>query len=376
LIAGGRQKGVIADQPGLKIRRYGCVVQFALFGDRLNLRLTLGRTGCSIEQINSYPMASHFDLVDVTLFVSIAEKNTLTHGAESCHMSLAAASKRIKNLEDSLKVKLLYRNSQGVTLAPAGRAFLHYGRLLLQQLERMESVLQEHSKGLTGHVRVFANTTAVTDFLPQVLRKYLVTHPDVNVDLREGMSMEIIRAVRQGETDIGIAAGYVGAEGLEVFPYRRDRLVLATAQNHSLARRRTISFEKTLEFDYIGVEASAIQSFAMLAAEELQRSLRVRIQVGNFEELCRMIEANVGIGILPESAARRHRATMGVRIVQLKDAWATHNLQICVRRLRSLPTFARDLVGLLVADAASDNRFARPEISIRTTERHSRDRER
>jgi DNA-binding transcriptional LysR family regulator len=114
----------------------------------------------------------------------------------------------------------------------------------------------------------------------------------------------------------------------------------------------------------------------MLAAEELQRSLRVRIQVGNFEELCRMIEANVGIGILPESAARRHRSTMGFRIVQLKDAWATHNLQICVRRLRSLPTFARDLVGLLVADAASDNRFARPDISIRTTERHSRDRER
>jgi DNA-binding transcriptional LysR family regulator len=321
-------------------------------------------------------MASHFDLVDVALFVSIAEKNTLTHGAQSCHMSLAAASKRIKNLEDSLKVKLLYRNSQGVTLAPAGRAFLHYGRLLLQQLERMESVLQEYSKGLTGHVRVFANTTAVTDFLPQVLRKYLVTHPDVNVDLREGMSMEIIRAVRQGETDIGIAAGYVGADGLEVLPYRRDRLVLATAQNHPLARRRTISFEKTLEFDYIGVEASAIQSFAMLAAEELQRSLRVRIQVGNFEELCRMIEANVGVGILPESAARRHRSTMGIRIVQLKDAWAMHNLQICVRKLRSLPTFARDLVGLLVADGASENRFAHPAISIHTTERHSRDRER
>jgi DNA-binding transcriptional LysR family regulator len=370
------RKAVIADRLRLKIRRYGCVVQFALFGDRLNPWLTLWRFGSDIEEINSHPMASHFDLVDVALFVSIAEKNTLTHGAQSCHMSLAAASKRIKNLEDSLKVKLLYRNSQGVTLAPAGRAFLHYGRLMLQQLERMESVLQEHSKGVTGHVRVFANTTAVTDFLPQVLRKYLVTHPDVNVDLREGMSMEIIRAVRQGETDIGIAAGYVGADGLEVLPYRRDRLVLATSQNHPLARRRTISFEKTLEFDYIGVEASAIQSFAMLAAEELQRSLRVRIQVGNFEELCRMIEANVGIGILPESAARRHRSTMGIRIVQLKDAWAMHNLQICVRKLRSLPTFARDLVGLLVADGASDNRFAHPEISTHTTGRHSRDRER
>jgi DNA-binding transcriptional LysR family regulator len=297
-------------------------------------------------------MPSHFDLIDVRLFVSVAEKNTLTHGAETCHMSLAAASKRIKTLEDSLNVKLLYRNSQGVTLTPAGRAFLHHGRLLLQQHDRMEGVLQEYSTGLTGHVRVFANTTAVTDFLPGVLRKYLVTHPDVNVDLREGMSVEIVHAVRQGNTDIGIAAGYVGTEGLEVFPYRRDRLVLAAAQNHTLAKRRSISFDQTLEFDYIGVEASAVQSFLIRAADDLHRSLKVRIQVGNFEELCRMIEANVGIGILPESAARRHRATMAIRIVQLKDAWAMHNLQICVRKLRSLPVFGRDLVKVLVADAA------------------------
>jgi DNA-binding transcriptional LysR family regulator len=297
-------------------------------------------------------MPAHFDLIDVQLFVNVAEKNTLTHGAETCHMSLAAASKRIKTLEDGLNLKLLYRNSQGVTLTPGGRAFLHHGRLLLQQVDRMEGVLQEYSTGLTGHIRVFANTTAVTDFLPGVLRRYLVNHPDVNVELREGTSMEIVNAVRQGNTDIGIAAGYVGTDGLEVFPYRRDRLVLAASQNHKLAKRRTISFDQTLEFDYIGVEATAIQSFLIRAADDLHRSLKVRIQVGNFEELCRMIEANVGIGILPESAARRHRATMAIRIVQLKDAWAMHNLQICVRKLRSLPVFGRDLVKVLIADAA------------------------
>ena len=131
-----------------------------------------------------------------------------------------------------------------------------------------------------------------------------------------------------------------------------------------------IGFEKTLQFDYIAVEAarSSRSRIVMLAAEELQRVPRVRIQVGNFEELCRMIEANVGVGILPESAARRHRSTMGIRIVQLKDAWAMHNLQICVRAGRwSLPTFARDLVGLLVADGASDNRFAHSRTNASST---------
>jgi DNA-binding transcriptional LysR family regulator len=296
-----------------------------------------------------------FDIVDIKLFINVAETNTLTRGAEKSFISLPAASKRITNLEDKLGVKLFYRNSQGVTLTPAGRAFLHHGRVSLQQLERMQGVLQEYSRGVKGHVRIFANTTAVTDFLPGVLRKYLASHPDINVDLREGMSLDIIHAVTQGTTDIGIAASYVGTDGLQVLPYRRDRLVLATSQTHPLARRREISFDKTLEFDYIGVESSAIQLFLNRVTEELHQSLKVRIQVGNFEELCRMIESNVGIGVLPETAARRHRATIAIHILQLTDDWATHDLQICVRKLRSLPAFARKLIDLLVADGASNS---------------------
>ena len=130
-------------------------------------------------------MAIHFDLVDIRLFVNIADANSLTRGAERSHLSLPSASTRIKNLEDSLGTKLLYRTSQGVTLTPPGQAFLHHARLVLQQLEHLRADLQEYVQGVKGHLRIFANTTAITEFLPAVLPAFLAEYPDVSVDLKE-----------------------------------------------------------------------------------------------------------------------------------------------------------------------------------------------
>jgi DNA-binding transcriptional LysR family regulator len=293
-----------------------------------------------------------FDLVDIRLLVNIAETNSVTHGASRSNMSTPAASVRIKNMEERLGTKLLYRTSHGVTLTPPGEALLHHGRIVLRQLERLRGDLHDYVRGVKGHVRVFANTTAITEFLPAVLRDYLATHPDVSVDLREHLSDDIVRAVSDGTTDIGIVAGGVRTEDLEVLPYREDRLVLVAAADHPLARKKKIAFAETLDFDHVGHQGSAMHAFLQQAAHVAHKPIKDRIQVGNFEALCRMVEANVGIGILPESSASRHGRSLRICIVPLSDPWALRQLEICVRRLDALPAFAKDLVDLLTADAA------------------------
>lgn len=297
-------------------------------------------------------MALPFDLVDLRLMVRIAEADSLTKGAEAAHMSAPAASTRIKNIEESLGVKLLHRSSQGVTLTPPGQAFVHHARLVLGQLEHLRADLQEYARGIRGHLRVHANTTALGEFLPPVLRRYLLSHPDVNVDLQERLSHDIVRAVSEGQTDIGIVAGLVRTESLQVLPYRRDRLVLVVPRGHALAGTPSISFADTLDYDHIGLhESSAIRAFLQQICEGLGRPMQQRIQVSNFEAACRMVEAAVGVAILPESAAHRHAQTMAIAIVPLADAWAERALQIVVRSLEALPAYARELVDLLVEDA-------------------------
>jgi len=297
-------------------------------------------------------MSIPFDLVDLRLMVRIAEADSLTKGAEAAHMSAPAASTRIKAIEESLGVKLLQRSSQGVTLTPPGQAFVHHARLVLGQLEHLRTDLQEYARGIRGHLRVHANTTALGEFLPPVLRSYLLAHPDVNVDLQERLSHDIVRAVSEGQTDIGIVAGLVRTENLQVLPYRRDRLVLVLPHGHALAGSASISFADTLDFDHIGLaESSAIRAFLQQICEGLGRPMQQRIQVSNFEAACRMVEAAVGVAILPGSAAHRHAQTMAIAIVPLADPWAERAMQIVVRSLDALPAYARELVDLLVEDA-------------------------
>ncbi|AOB33278.1 LysR family transcriptional regulator [Bordetella sp. H567] len=296
----------------------------------------------------------HFDFVDLRLLVHLADTRNLARAAERSHLSAPAASNRIRNLERDLGFPLLYRSSQGMTPTPAGEAFVHHARLVLEQVQHLAGDMQEYGEGIKGHVRIWANTTAISEFLPAALSTFLRDYPDVNIDLREVLSGEIVKGVADGATDIGIVAGNVHAGQLELLPYLDDRLVLVTAQHHRLARQQSVDFAQTLDDNYVSLPtSSAIHMFIDNAAQALGGRIKLRIQVGNFESACRMIEAGVGIGVVPQSIARRHARSMSIAIIPLNDAWAERKLKICVRALAELPPFARTLVEGLMADAAA-----------------------
>lgn len=297
----------------------------------------------------------HFDFVDLRLFVNVAESASLTSGASSSALSLAAASTRIKNLEAALGVHLLYRSRRGVSPTPAGDMLLQHARQILSQVQHLGADLQQFSKGAKGHVRIFANTTAVAEFLPQALGEFLGEHPAVDIDLREFPSADIVQAVHEGKTDIGIVAGHVGTAGLQTLPYYRDRLMLAVPRSHLLARHRVLPFAEALPFDFIGLgPTSAMHSFISRIARDRGWNLRLRIHVGNYDAMCRLIGSGVGIGLVSESAGRRHARTSKIRLLGLADDWSVQPLKICVRELASLPGLARELVHLLVDQAQAE----------------------
>ncbi|OOG51764.1 LysR substrate-binding domain-containing protein, partial [Polaromonas sp. C04] len=189
----------------------------------------------------------NFDLTDLRLFVLTADESNLTRAAARQHLSLAAASARIKSLEAQAGLPLLYREARGVRLTPPGEAFLHHARGVLRQADQLRADLQEYGGGLRGHLRVFANTTAVSDFLPEILPGFLSTNPKVNVDLQEKPNAEIARGVLDGRADIGIVAGQVDTLGLQAIHFSTDRLMLVTSRQHRLARRKRVAFAEILD---------------------------------------------------------------------------------------------------------------------------------
>src|SRR5499427_2666302 len=191
------------------------------------------------------------DLVDLSLFRHVVEAGSITHGAERAHLALAAASTRIRNMEEAIGAPLLTRGRGGVTPTQAGRTLLQHARTMLAQAERLREDLGAYAGGAAGQVRVLSNTNALTEFLPEALSSFLATHPNVSVDLQERLSDEIVGLIAEGTADIGIVAGTVDVSALETYPFRHDRFVLVVARDHPLARRNKISFAQVLDYDFV-----------------------------------------------------------------------------------------------------------------------------
>jgi DNA-binding transcriptional LysR family regulator len=286
-----------------------------------------------------------FEFADLQLFLRIAETTSITHGAFKANMALASASARVRKMEELAGIELLERGRRGVCLTPAGRALAHHARLVLGQLEHMKGELSEFAGGLKGHVRLQANAVALSEFLPEALGSFLLGNPRVDVDVEERSSYAIVRSVAEGFVEIGIAADSVEFSDLEVFPFAVDRLVAVLPRRHPLVGRQSLSFLDLLAQDFVGMSAAnALQQHLGQHAVQAGKPLKLRVRLSSFDAICRMVGSGIGVAVVPETAARRCKASAAIRIAGLTDAWSLRRLHVCVRRVGELRPPARQLV--------------------------------
>jgi len=298
-------------------------------------------------------LARRLDLTSLQLFVAVCEMGSIGRAAEREGIAASAVSKRLSDLEASLDTPLLYRHARGVDLTPAGETLLHHARAMLFSVDKMQGELSEYALGVRGHVRIHANISAIVQFLPEDLAGFVAAHPQVKLDLEERVSTEIIRAVQEGEADIGIAHPQRSMGGLQSRPYRQDRLVLVVPADHRFSRRTGVRFEDTLDEDHVGLHGNSSIYLAMRrAAASLGQGIRLRIRVTGLDAMCRMIHNRFGVGLVPDRAFTLLRHIGDLAAVPLLDDWAMRELQLLARDFGTLPVTARLLVDHLAAQAS------------------------
>src|SRR5919112_5733749 len=194
-----------------------------------------------------------FDLVDLSLFRHVVEAGSITHGAERANLALAAASTRIRNMEESIGAALLVRGRRGVTPPPAGRTLLQHARAILAEAQRLREDLGAYAAGHAGQIKLLYNTNALTEFLPETLSAFLAEHPQVSIDLEERLSDEIVGLIAEGVGDVGIVAGTVDTGQLETYPFRSDRFVLVVPKEHPMTAQAEVALAEVLEHDFVGL---------------------------------------------------------------------------------------------------------------------------
>lgn len=273
-----------------------------------------------------------------------AETGSLTAAAERGNIVLAAASTRIRKLEDRLSVRLFDRNRYGVQLTPAGEVMVRHARSILDHSRQLDAEMADFAGGTKGIVRLLSNTNALAEHLPQALGRFLAANPDIGVVVDEKLSHDIVQAVSRGEADIGIVAATVDMAGLQASRFAIDRLVVVAPQD-SLLPQGPIPFSDVLDELFVGLQGdSAIQAYLQEIARQMGRALRLRMRLFGFDAVCRMVESGAGIAIVPETAAKRCHATMRIRTIPLQDPWSLRDMHLCVRDEKALPAYAKALL--------------------------------
>ncbi|MEH2622602.1 DNA-binding transcriptional LysR family regulator [Bradyrhizobium sp. AZCC 1719] len=293
-------------------------------------------------RVRKFPM--RFDLVDLQLFIAVAETRSITNGAQRIHLALASASERIKGLEEALGVSLLRRGRRGVELTPAGESLLDHARIVLHNVETMRGDLADFARGMKASVRLLANTSGLSEYLPKTLAAFLAAHPNISIDVEERESSDIARAIVIGAADLGLAAEHALADNIERMPFSEDRLVLVAARNDELANRRQVDFAEVVERDFVGLISSiALHAHVSGHAARLGARLRFRARLNNFDAISQMVAAGIGIGVMPEVAAKRCARSTKINVIRIRDSWANRRLVICARSFRALPKPAQQL---------------------------------
>lgn len=290
----------------------------------------------------------HFDLIDLRLFQHTLECGNITAGAHRSHLSLPAASARIRAMEASLGTPLLERNRRGVQATSAGQALLQHARLIGQQVERLQFDLGQYAQGLQGQIRLLCNTAALSEYLPELLAGFLADYPAITLDVQEMPSLRIVSAITQGAAEIGIISTAATSEHLQTQPFRDDPLVLIMPPGHPLAAQSGLRFADTLEHGFVGLSSdSALALHLEEQALHLGRRMQVRVRAESFDGVIRMVAHGAGLGVVPLAAVRRWQGVLALHSMHLKEPWAQRQLLLCSRDFTRLPGHGQALVRYL-----------------------------
>jgi len=285
------------------------------------------------------------DPLSLRLFIAVAEAGTIAAAAEREHIAAAAVSRRISEMETQFGVPLLHRTNKGVAPTEAGQRLAALGYRALHQFDDIAVQMQDFASGTSGLVRIAANISSIVQFLPRDIQAFALQHPLVRIQLEEKPSAQVVRAVAHNTTDIGVFTSVPHGYSIHTFPYRTDNLVLVTPPAHTLASRQSISLADALDSELVALPGdTAISQCVIRAANEAGRTAKVRIQVTSYDAQCLMIEAGLGLGVMPEAVAQQYVRSSSLGIVALTDAWAARELLIGVRSVDALPEACRKLV--------------------------------
>jgi DNA-binding transcriptional LysR family regulator len=273
------------------------------------------------------------DAYSLRLFVAVAHTGSIARAAQQEHIAASALSRRLADLEHAFGTPLLVRSPRGVALTDAGRIVFERGLRIDDELQGLVREVQTHGDEVRGTVRLYANMSAVVGFLPERLSLFKARFPQVRISLHEADTREVLRACLDDRADVGVGVAVAASAGLDSCHFATDPLQVVVPRDHALGQFKAVEFAQVLEFPLIGVhQGGSLDRMLHERAEAIQRRFAPEVSLSSFDAVCRMVEAGLGIAVIPQSAAAAYAGAAGFMRCPLADSWAHRELRLYALR--------------------------------------------
>ena len=292
------------------------------------------------------------DLTTLRLFVTVCETGNMSRAAEQASLVASAVSKRLAQLEDTVGARLLMRRRHGVVPTPAGETLLEHARSMLLSASRIERDMASHRAGIQGRVNVLATASVMAEALADQIAEFLQQpgHQNIQIDLEERISPEVVRGIREGVASLGICWDATATGPLHTRTYGHDRLCVAVPPGHPLAQHPAVRYADTLDHEHVIMPVqSAVEAMLQREAGLLGKRLMHRVIVTNFEAALRVVRAGLAIAIVPREVGDLFAPAYGVQLLALQEPWARRRFILCHRGEDTLTPAAHLLLNYLSA---------------------------
>ncbi len=290
------------------------------------------------------------DFFDLQLFLNIVDTGSLTKGAERSAISLQAASERIKKIEQQFAVHLFTRHASGVKLTLAGQVFATQAQMLVHQAQQLQQQMLPFATGAQSEMTLWCNSSAQSEYLPQLLPSYLLENPNIQIDLKEAESNDIIQALENGNAQLGLISGFFNSKKLQTLEFSDDPLVLICPIDHELQQQSTLQLADVLHYPFVGLmQYHSLQQSIETQAKLLGCAIQYRLRLPNFATIAQVVANGVGIAIMPKRAANRLKSVYPFQQIELTGDWANRKLLLAAKNFDALPVTYQHFSQFLVS---------------------------
>jgi DNA-binding transcriptional LysR family regulator len=254
------------------------------------------------------------ELRHIRSFLSIAETLHFGRTAELIHISQPALSLQIRALEEDVGVRLFERNRRKTTLTAAGAAFRDDAATALSQLEQAIRRVRLAASGKLGLLRIGFVSTAGSEIVPNIVRQFRKSNPEVEFSLRNILTAEQVQMLESGSLDVGFLRLPIGGHSaLDVVTVHRERFVLVVPSSHKLAERKRVRLREVVGEDFVMYERTYAPGFHDLIYG-IFRDARIAPNVSQtaveIPMLISLVASGMGISILPASTVKHSVASV------------------------------------------------------------------